>query len=202
MCREVWLVWPRSFLGAVDDVLGDVSLCESAVVCGVGVVVAQVGVGLAFESCVAGVEVAGECWPSVLVGDRLVQCLDVSVGLWSSCVNAGVAHVRCVDGLCEAALELVAVVVERPLQLPAGGLQLPCDPFGKDAGLSGGGVALLADHELRPRLRLGCLREPPTVGSTQRQPNLGSVATPGEVGLPKLGESCLFVKHPPHVSPR
>ena len=79
-----------------------------------------------------------------------MQGLDVSVGLWSSCVDAGVAHFQCVDGLRKVALELVAVVAEHFLQLPAGGLQLPCDTSGEDAGLSGGGVALLADHEFPP----------------------------------------------------
>src|SRR5664280_3452404 len=136
--------------GTVDDVCGYASLCESAVVCAVGVVEAQVGIELAFEPCVAGVEVARERGSPALVEDRLVQRLDVPVGLRPAGVDAGVAHLQRLECRGEVALELVAVVAEHPLQLPAGGLQLPCDTSGEDAGLSGGWVALLADHKLGP----------------------------------------------------
>ncbi len=71
----------------------------------VGVVEAQVGIELAFQSGVAGVEVARERWPPALVGDRLVQCLDVPPGLRPAGVDAGVAHLQRVNGLREVALD-------------------------------------------------------------------------------------------------
>ncbi len=54
------------------------------------VVEVQVGVELAPQAGVAGVEVAGERGSPALVEDRLVQRLDVPVGLWATGVDAGV----------------------------------------------------------------------------------------------------------------
>ena len=68
-----------------------------AVVDAVGVVEAQVGVELSFQPGVAGVEVARECWSPALVEDRLVQRLDVSVGLWVAGVDAGVAGTQLLE---------------------------------------------------------------------------------------------------------
>jgi hypothetical protein len=69
--------------GSVDDVCGDASLGEASVVDAVVVVEAEIGVELSLEAAVAGVEVASEGGSPALVEDRLVERLDVPVGLWS-----------------------------------------------------------------------------------------------------------------------
>ncbi len=77
----------------------------------VEVVVAEVARELAAERAVAGVEVTGEGGPPALVEDRLLQRLDVAVGLRPAGVDVGDAGAETLDGLVEAlAPELVAVV--------------------------------------------------------------------------------------------
>jgi hypothetical protein len=121
------------------------------VVDAVGVVVAQVGVELSFQPCVAGIEIARERGAPALVENRLVQCLDVTVGLWSAGVDAAVAGTELLETAGElASTELVAVIGEHPLQAPASGLELMRDASCELAGLLGDGVRVLADHELRP----------------------------------------------------
>ena len=83
--------------GTVDDVCGDASACESAVVDAVVVVEVQVGVELASQAGVARVEVAGERGPPALIEDRLVQRFDVAVGLWAAGVDAGVAGAEALE---------------------------------------------------------------------------------------------------------
>jgi hypothetical protein len=75
-------------------------LGESAVVDAVVVVEAQVGVQLAPETAVTGIEVASECRSPALVEDRLVQRLDVTVGLWSAGVDPGVTGFQGDRALC------------------------------------------------------------------------------------------------------
>ena len=76
-----------------------------------------------------------------------MERLDVSVGLWSAGVDAAVSGSQLLEGEHEIhAAELVAVIAEHPLQLPAGGLQLFGDTLGELCGLPRGRVALLADH--------------------------------------------------------
>jgi len=90
------------------------------VVDAVGVVFAEVVVEFAAEAGVAGVEVAGERGSPAFFEDQPVQCFDVAVGLrpagadvCDSCFQRG-------DRLLERlASELVAVVAEDALELPA-----------------------------------------------------------------------------------
>ena len=97
--------------GTVDDVCGDASLGEAAVVDAVVVVEAQVGVELASEAGVARVDVARECWSPALVEDGLVERFDVAVGLRAAGVDAGVFDLELLEALRERdAAELVAVV--------------------------------------------------------------------------------------------
>jgi hypothetical protein len=107
------------------------------------VIEAQVGVELSFQPGVARVDVAGEGGSSALLEDRLVERLDVAIRLWSAGMDSTVAGLELLQCGREVAAELVAVIGEHPLQPPAGGLQLPCDPLGELAGLSSGGVPCL-----------------------------------------------------------
>src|SRR6185436_5299025 len=136
----------------VDEVCGDASAGEAAVVNAVVVVEGEVGVELASEAAVARVEVAGEGRSPAFVEDRLVQRLDVAVGLWAPGVDAGVADGAALEQLAErGAAELVAVVGEDAFQAPARRLQRIGDAAREAAGLQRGRVALLADHQLGPR---------------------------------------------------
>ena len=74
---------------------------EPAVVDAVEVVVDEVTVELAAERAVAGVEVAGEGGSPALVEDRLLQRLDVAVGLRSAGVDVGDAGAEPFDRLME-----------------------------------------------------------------------------------------------------
>lgn len=105
----------------VDDVCGDASSGGAAVVDAVEVVVAQVGVEVAFEAGVADVEVAGEGGAPALFEDRAVQPFDVSVGLRTSGADLGDASAERGSGRAEPLVaELVAAVDEQPLESPAG----------------------------------------------------------------------------------
>jgi len=89
------------------------------------VVEGEVGVEFAPEAGVARVEVARERWSSALVEDRLVKRFDVAVGLRSAGVDAAMARAEPLERSVERQpAELVAVVCEHALELPAGGLEL------------------------------------------------------------------------------
>jgi hypothetical protein len=80
-----------------------------------------------------------------------VQRLDMSVRLWAAGVDVGDARAEALHGRVEArALELVAVVAEDALELPAGSLQLAGDAAGERRGLLRARVARGADDELGP----------------------------------------------------
>src|SRR2546427_8563003 len=91
-------------------------------VCALEVVVAQVVGEVAAESLEADLEVAGEGGAPALVEDRLVQRLDGAVGLGAAGADPGRARAEPLEGVLEAAAKLAAVVAERPLEPPAGGL--------------------------------------------------------------------------------
>src|SRR5665811_1692849 len=76
--------------GTVDDVRRDLAAGEAAMVNPVEVVEAQVGVELALEATQARLHVAGEGGSPALVEDRLVQGLDIDVGLRAAGVDTGV----------------------------------------------------------------------------------------------------------------
>ena len=80
-------------MGTVDDVGGDAALGEAAVVDASVVVLVEVVGEVAFEACVADVEVAGEGGSSALFEDQPVQRFDVAVGL-----RAAGADQRVLDG--------------------------------------------------------------------------------------------------------
>ena len=117
------------------------------------VVEAQVGVELALEAGVAGIEVAGKRRSPALIEDRLVQRLNVAVGLRTTGADPGEIDLQPLNRGREVALELVAVVGEQPLQAPAGGAQISGDATGQPRGLLGGRVAALGDDKLRPNER-------------------------------------------------
>jgi hypothetical protein len=82
----------------------------------------EVALKLALEAGVAGIEVAREGGSPAFFEDRLVQCFDAAVGLRASGVDVGGACLETLDRCGEDwALELVAVVGEDALELPAGG---------------------------------------------------------------------------------
>lgn len=89
----------------------------------VKVVEAQVGTELAFEAAQARLHVASEGRAPGLVEDRLVRRLDVAVSLRAPGVGCGWRAPR-FSLVAELALELVAVVGEKALETPAGGLQV------------------------------------------------------------------------------
>src|ERR1044072_10049482 len=76
----------------------------------VEVVEARVGVELAFEAAQTRLHVTGEGGSPALVEDRLVQGLDVAIGLWATGMDAGVTGAQVFHHLGELAPELVAVV--------------------------------------------------------------------------------------------
>ena len=65
----------------VDDLAWDSAFGEPAGVGAVEVVVAEVALQVVFEGGQPGYQRAGEGWPPALLEDRLLQALDVSVGL-------------------------------------------------------------------------------------------------------------------------
>src|SRR5439155_20275764 len=108
-----------------DDVGGDASVGEAAVVDAVEVVVGEVAVEFSLEAGVARVEVASEGGPPALLEDCLVERLDVAVGLRAAGVDGGDLGPDPRDRGVEAlAAKLVAVVGEHALEPPASGLQL------------------------------------------------------------------------------
>jgi len=120
------------------------------VVDAVVVVEAQVGVELAFQAAQARLHVAGEGRTPALVEDRLVQRLDVAVGLRAPGMDAGVLGAQALHCRGELALELVAVVREEALQAPACGLEVSRYPASQLGCLLRARIALLGDHQLRP----------------------------------------------------
>jgi len=75
----------------------------------VGVVETQVGLEFSLQAAVAGREVASEGGTPALIEDRLVQRLDVPVGLRAPGVDAAVASAEALDRRGEVlAAELVA----------------------------------------------------------------------------------------------
>jgi hypothetical protein len=75
----------------------------------------------------------------------------VPVGLGAARADVGDAPAEPGDRLVEAlGAELVAVVDEHALELPAGGGELRGDPARELGGLGGGGVALWADDQVGP----------------------------------------------------
>ena len=123
----------------------------------VEVVEAQVGVELAAQATERRVHVAGKGRAPALVEDRLVQRLDVAVGLRASGVDAALLGTQALGGEAELALELVCVVAEEALQAPARIAELAGDVPRKARGLLCGGIARgrLGDHELGPGERGG-----------------------------------------------
>ncbi len=117
----------------------------------VEVVEGEVALELAPEAGEARVQVACEGRPPALVEDRLVQRLDVTVGLGATGVDVGDARAETLDaGVEERALELVAVVGEDAFEPPASRLQLARHAPGELRGLLCRRVALAADDELGP----------------------------------------------------
>ena len=82
-----------------------------------------------------------------------MERFDVSVGLRAAGVDAALARVELGDGGDEIAFELVAVVAQEPLELPAGVFEIARDAPGEHARLFGGRVALFADHQFSPGKR-------------------------------------------------
>jgi hypothetical protein len=81
------------------------------VVDGVTVIEVQVGVEVSPQSCEGRIDVARKRWSPALVEDRLVQRLDVAVGLRTPGVDSGVLDVEFFQQAGELdAAELVAVV--------------------------------------------------------------------------------------------
>src|SRR4029079_16071643 len=93
--------------GGVDEVDRESAAGDAAGVGAVVVVGPEVVGQVAAEPAVAELAVAREGGPPALVEDRLVQVLDVSIGLRPAGTDPGVGGAELVDGGGEAAAVLV-----------------------------------------------------------------------------------------------
>jgi hypothetical protein len=121
----------------------------------------QVVVEMAFEARVADLQEPRERGAPALLEDRAVQPFDVPVGLWSAGADLGVRDTIGQSFGEGAASELVAVVAEHPLKLPARLLEVFGDAPGERRrvldGRPGGRIAATTTPVpcARP-VRIGC----------------------------------------------
>jgi hypothetical protein len=121
MCRQVWLIWPL-FCGRRRRCRRECGRGCGGVVGVVEGVDLEVGARLAAQAAEAWVEVARERGAPALVEDRLVQRLDVVVGLRAARGDAGVAGVELGGGCRELVLNSLPFSLSRRLSAQSASL--------------------------------------------------------------------------------
>ena len=118
----------------------------------VEVVFVEVVSEVAAQAGEADLQVPGERGPPAFLEDRAVQAFDVSVGLGPSGADLAVADASGQSAGEGLAPELVAVVGEHALKLPARGLEFCCDSAGQGGGVLDGRPGRGADGQIGPRV--------------------------------------------------